>query len=283
MFNLIEMIKAIFLGILEGITEWLPISSTGHLILADAFVRLDQSDAFKEMFFVVIQLSAILAVLLLFWPKLNPLARPTAPVVAGQPAQRLDHAVLSLWVKILVACIPAAVIGLLFDDAIDALFYNYQTVSVTLILYGILFIVIERWNEKRQPTITSLAQISYRTALTIGVFQLLALIPGTSRSGATIIGAMLIGTSRAIAAEFTFFLAIPVMFGASLVKLLKFGFDFTSGELLVLVTGMVVSFLASILAIKFLMSYVKKHDFKIFGWYRIGLGILIMAIFALLS
>lgn len=272
---LIEFLKAILLGLVEGITEWLPVSSTGHLILLDEFIRLDQSDSFKEMFFVVIQLSAILAVVILYWKKLNPFSfhgRLTA-----------DRDTLILWSKILVSCIPAAIIGLLFDDQIDALFYNGQTVAATLILYGILFILVEKRNRNKTAITTDLKQVTYRIALIIGLFQLLALIPGTSRSGATIIGAMLIGTSRTVAAEFTFFLAIPVMFGASLVKLMKFGLDFTSSEIMILAVGMLISFVASILAIKFLMGYIKKHDFKVFGWYRIALGLVVALYFGLTS
>ncbi len=273
MINFLEILKAILLGIVEGITEWLPISSTGHLYLADEFIRLNQSDAFKEMFFVVIQLSAILAVVVLYWHKLNPFR--------FRGGFHVDRPTLDLWARILVSCIPAGIIGTLFDDKIDDIFYNYQTIAVTLIVYGILFILIENWNKNRQPSITTLPAITYRTALLIGVFQLLALIPGTSRSGATIIGAMLIGTSRVIAAEYTFFLGIPVMFGASLIKLAKFGLDFSSAELLILLIGMLVSFIGSFLAIRFLIGFVKKHDFKVFGWYRIVLGAVLVAYFLL--
>lgn len=271
----IEIIKAIILGIVEGITEWLPISSTGHMILVDEFLQLHMSEAFKEMFFVVIQLGAIMAVVVLYWGKLIPFSFHTKPAIKGDT--------MSLWFKILAACVPAAIIGLLFDDKIDELFYNYQTVSVTLILYGFLFIVVENRNKKRLPSIKKLSQIDYKTALLIGVFQLLSLIPGTSRSGATILGAILIGTSRTVAAEFTFFLAIPVMFGASLVKLLKFGFAFTGAEITVLLTGMIVAFVVSILAIKFLLSYIKRNDFKAFGWYRIVLGIIVILYFIFAS
>ncbi len=266
-----EIIKAAILGIIEGITEWLPISSTGHMILADEFIRLNVSDAFKEMFLVVIQLGAILAVLVLYFHKLNPFS----PKKSSEEKKET----FSLWGKVIVACIPAAVIGLLFDDKIDELFYNYITVAITLILYGILFIVIENRNKNRTPKVNTLAELSYQTALFIGVFQVLSLIPGTSRSGATILGAILIGTSRYVAAEFTFFLAIPVMFGASLLKIVKFGFDFTGSEIAILLTGMIVAFVVSILAIKFLMGYIKKHDFKAFGWYRIVLGIIVVGYF----
>lgn len=268
-----EIIKAAILGIIEGITEWLPISSTGHMILADEFIRLNVSDAFKEMFLVVIQLGAILAVLVLYFHKLNPFSPKKSAVEKKET--------FSLWGKVIVACIPAAVIGLLFDDKIDELFYNYITVAITLILYGILFIVIENRNKNRAPKVNTLAELSYRIALFIGVFQVLSLIPGTSRSGATILGAILIGTSRYVAAEFTFFLAIPVMFGASLLKIVKFGFDFTGSEIAILLTGMIVAFVVSIFAIKFLMGYIKKHDFKAFGWYRIALGVVVVGYFLL--
>ena len=263
-----EIIKAAILGIIEGITEWLPISSTGHMILADEFIRLNVSDAFKEMFLVVIQLGAILAVLVLYFHKLNPFS----PKKSAEEKKET----FSLWGKVIVACIPAAVIGLLFDDKIDALFYNYITVAVTLIVYGILFIVIENRNKNRTPKVNTLAEFSYQTALFIGVFQVLSLIPGTSRSGATILGAILIGTSRYVAAEFTFFLAIPVMFGASLLKIVKFGFAFSGSEIAILLTGMIVAFVVSVFAIKFLMGYIKKHDFKAFGWYRIIVGSIIL-------
>ncbi|MBR0599974.1 undecaprenyl-diphosphate phosphatase [Sinanaerobacter chloroacetimidivorans] len=269
----IEILKAIILGTVEGITEWLPISSTGHMILVDEFLKLNMSEAFMEMFFVVIQLGAIMAVVVLYWRKLIPFST--------EPRLKLDKDILILWTKILAACIPAAIIGLLYDDIIDEMFYNYQTVSVTLILYGILFIVIESRNRHRRPRIKDLSQLTYGTALLVGVFQILSLIPGTSRSGATIIGAILLGTSRTVAAEFTFFLAIPIMFGASLLKIVKFGLTFTSEELIILIVGMVVAFIISILSIKFLVGYIKKHDFKVFGWYRIVLGIIVILYFYL--
>jgi len=271
----IEIMKAVILGIVEGVTEWLPISSTGHMILVDEFLQLNMSEAFKEMFFVVIQLGAIMAVVVLFWKKLNPFVLKSKLTIK-------DDTML-LWFKIIVASVPAAIIGLLFDDDIEAHFYNYQTVAVALILYGILFIIIEKKHKNIKPKINSLSQISYKTAIIIGVFQVLALIPGTSRSGTTIIGAILIGTSRTVAAEFTFFLAIPVMFGASLLKILKFGLIFTNAELLTLITGMVVAFVVSILSIKFLMGYIKKHDFTAFGWYRIILGIIVILYFLLMG
>ena len=269
--DFIEILKVIFLGIVEGITEWLPVSSTGHMILFDEFVKLNMSEAFKEMFFVVIQLGAIMAVVCLYWDKLFPFEFKNGFKVKSDT--------MNLWFKIIAACLPAAVIGLLFDDWLDEHFYNYQTVSLMLIVYGILFIVIENRNKTRRPVINNLSQITYKFAFIVGIFQLLALIPGTSRSGATIIGAILIGGSRYVASEFTFFLAIPVMLGASLLKIVKFGFDFTSAELIALGTGTLVAFFVSILAIKFLMGYIKKHDFKVFGWYRIVLGILVLAYF----
>ena len=267
-----EIIKAILFGIVEGITEWLPISSTGHMILLNEFVTLNVSAEFWEMFLVVIQLGAILAVVLLYWNKIFPFHFKEKPVIQKD--------IFVLWFKILVACIPAAVIGLAFDDVFDALFYNPWCVAIALIVFGIAFIVIENHNKNAKPKITQLSQITYKTALIIGIFQLLAAIfPGTSRSGATIVGALLIGVSRTVAAEFTFFLAIPVMLGASLLKLVKFGFSFTGPEAVILLVGMVVAFVVSIVVIRFLMGYIKKHDFKVFGWYRIVLGIAVLAYF----
>jgi len=270
---IIELLKALFLGIVEGITEWLPISSTGHMILVDEFIQLNFSDAFKEMFFVVIQLGAILAVVLLFFHKLNPFS----PKKSKQ--KKLET--MQIWFKVLVGCVPAAVLGILFDDWLDEHFYNYQTVAITLIVYGILFIVIESLNKGKTAKITRFSELTYRTALLIGLFQVLALIPGTSRSGATILGAILLGSSRYIAAEYSFFLSIPVMFGASALKLVKFGFDFTGQEIAILLTGMLVAFIVSVFAIRFLMGYIKKNDFKLFGWYRIVLGVLVIGYFAL--
>lgn len=267
-----EILKAVLFGIVEGITEWLPISSTGHMILLDEFVRLNMSVAFVSMFLVVIQLGAIMAVVLLYFRKFWPFA--------ANGSLKKDK--VSLWLKILVACVPAAIVGLLLDDWIDEHFYNPWTVAVMLILFGIGFIWIENTNGKRTPKVNDLNEISYRNAFLIGVFQLIAAVfPGTSRSGATILGGITLGLSREVAAEFTFFLAIPVMFGASLLKILKHGIAFQSNELAVLLVGMVVSFFVSILAIKFLMGYIKKHDFKVFGWYRIVLGILVIAYFSL--
>ncbi|MEZ3503093.1 MAG: undecaprenyl-diphosphate phosphatase [Lachnospiraceae bacterium] len=268
---MLEFLKVILIGIVEGITEWLPISSTGHMILLEEFVRLNVSEEFLEMFNVVIQLGAILAVVVLFFPKLWPFCSPQKGWIKKET--------WTLWFKVLVAVLPAAAIGIPFDDTLDALFYNYQTVAVTLIIYGILFIIVEDYNKKRRPRVTSFEDLTWSMAVFIGVFQVLALIPGTSRSGATILGAVLLGASRYIAAEFSFFLAIPVMFGASLLKLVKFGFAFSGSELAILLAGMATAFFVSILAIKFLMGYIKKNDFKSFGYYRIILGILVLVYF----
>ena len=272
----IEFLKAIILGIVEGITEWLPISSTGHMILVDQFLKLSMSVEFIKMFLVVIQLGAIMAVVLLYWRKLLPFSYKEKKIT-------IKKKTFVLWGKILVACLPAAVIGLIFDDAITAVFYNYQTVAIMLIVYGVLFIVIENWKKNKMPEIRSLSEITYKTALFIGIFQVLSLIPGTSRSGATILGAIIVGTSRTIAAEFTFFLAIPIMFGASILKLVKFGMVFTGWEVFILLTGMITAFVTSVFAIKFLMTYIKKHDFKIFGWYRIVLGIIVLGYFLIIG
>ena len=272
--DILEILKAVLFGVVEGITEWLPISSTGHMILLNEFVTLNVSEEFWEMFLVVIQLGAILAVVLLFWNKIFPFRFREKPVVQKD--------IFVLWFKILAACVPAAVVGLAFDDVFDALFYNPWCVAIALIVFGIAFILIENRNKNASPKITTLEDISYRTALLIGIFQLLAAIfPGTSRSGATIVGALLIGVSRTVAAEFTFFLAIPVMLGASLLKLLKFGFSFSGAELTILAVGMIVAFVVSVLVIRFLMGYIKKHDFKVFGWYRIVLGAAVLCYFAL--
>lgn len=269
--DIITLLKVLFLGIVEGITEWLPISSTGHMILVNEIIKLNVSEEFWEMFEVVIQLGAILAVIVLYFSKLNPFD--------FKKTKEEKKDTWTLWFKVVVAALPAAIIGLPLDDFIDNLFYNYQTVAVMLIVYGILFIVVENWNKNQTPKTTELNMLTYKTALFIGIFQILALIPGTSRSGATIIGAMLIGCSRVVASEFTFFLAIPVMFGASFLKILKFGFAFTNAELMILIVGMVTAFVVSILAIKFLIGYIKKNDFKPFGWYRIILGIAVIAFF----
>ncbi|MDD6673284.1 MAG: undecaprenyl-diphosphate phosphatase [Eubacteriales bacterium] len=281
--TIIELIKAIVLGVVEGITEWLPISSTGHMILVDEFLRLDVSEEFKEMFLVVIQLGAILAVVVLYWKKLWPFG-----IKDKKPYAKSD--IWSMWFKVIVSCIPAVIIGVLDEmewfcgKTIDSVFYNWQTVSIMLILFGVLFIVVENVNKNKQPKTNSIAELTYTSALIIGAFQCIAAVfPGTSRSGATILGAILIGVSRTVAAEYTFFLAVPVMVGASGLKLLKyvkdFGFDF-SGEFIYLIVGMAVAFVVSVIAIKFLMSYIKKHDFKAFGVYRIVLGAVVIGYFA---
>ena len=275
-----ELLKALFLGIVEGVTEWLPISSTGHLILVDAFLKLDASDAFKEMFDVVIQLGAILAVVVIYWKNLWPFHKKENnpnPLTKNGFGACVQKNILQMWCKVLVACVPAAVVGLLFDDVFHALFYNPITVAIMLILFGIAFIVIERWQKTKQPRIHSIGGLDYKTVLLIGVFQLIAAVfPGTSRSGATIVGALLLGVSRTAAAEFTFYLAVPVMAGASLLKLVKFGFHFTGMEFAILLVGMVSAFVVSIFIIRFLMDYIRKHDFTVFGWYRIVLGILVL-------
>ena len=270
---MLEIIKAIFFGIVEGITEWLPISSTGHMILLNELVKLDVSKDFYDMFQVVIQLGAIIAVVILFWKQIWPVKKEKDKLT-------LDKNILSLWGKILVACVPAAIVGVLFDEVFEKLFYNYVCVAIALIVFGIAFIIIENKNKGKNSKINSLAELSYNTVLLIGIFQLIAAIfPGTSRSGATIVGALLLGVSRTVAAEFTFFLAIPVMFGASLLKLVKFSFAFTGMELAILLVGMIVAFITSMFIIKFLMSYIKKHDFKVFGYYRIVLGIIVLLYF----
>lgn len=267
--ELIEIFKAIILGIIEGITEWLPISSTGHMILVDEFLQLGMSDAFKEMFFVVIQLGAIMAVVVLYWKKIFPFSFKENSFIKKD--------IITMWIKIVIACIPAAIVGILFDDKINLLFYNFQSVAIALIVFGILFIVVENYNKDRSSIAKNINQLTYKMAIIIGLFQLIAAIfPGTSRSGATILGALLIGVSREVAAEFTFFLAIPVMFGASLLKLIKFGVVFTGFEFIVLSVGMIVAFVVSLLTIKLLVGYIKKHNFKIFGWYRILLGCILL-------
>lgn len=282
--DFLEFIKAVVLGIVEGITEWLPVSSTGHMILVDEFLKLDVSDEFKEMFEVVIQLGAIMAVVVLYWSKLWPFGKKNNahPLSSEGAGAYIKTDIFQMWFKVLAACIPAAVIGLLFDDELNELFYNSWTVAIALIVFGIAFIVIERWNKGRTPKINSIDDLTYNAALIIGIFQLIAAIfPGTSRSGATIVGALLIGISRTVAAEFTFYLAVPVMFGASLLKLVKFGSDFTGSELAFLLAGMITAFVVSIAVIKFLMDYIKKHDFTVFGWYRIVLGVLVILYFSL--
>lgn len=274
MVEFIEILKVIFLGIVEGITEWLPISSTGHMLLVDEFVQLNMSEEFKEMFFVVIQLGAILAVVLIFWNKMWPFqfANKNEPVIKKD--------IFSMWFKVVVACIPGAIITILFDDFIEEHLHTPIVIALTLITYGVGFILIEDWNKKKTPKVAELSDITYKTALLIGMFQVLSIIPGTSRSGSTIIGALLLGVSRVAAAEFTFFLAVPVMFGLSFLKILKFGFAFTAAEVIVLLVGVVVAFAVSVIVIKFLMSYIKKNDFKVFGWYRIILGIVVLLYFS---
>ena len=270
---MVELLKAILFGIVEGITEWLHVSSTGHMIILDELIKLDCTPEFLEMFLVVIQLGAILAVVILFWNKIFPFQFRDKE----KPVIEMDK--IMLWLKIIVACIPAAIVGILFDDVFEALFYHASSVALALIAFGVAFIVVERRNKGKSAKVRKLDDITFQTAFIIGIFQLIAAIfPGTSRSGATIVGALLIGVSRSVAAEFTFFLAIPVMFGASLLKLVKFGLSFTTLEAGVLIIGMLVSFFVSIFVIKFLMDYIKKHDFQVFGWYRIVLGILVLAL-----
>lgn len=293
--NIIEILKAILLGFVEGLTEWLPISSTGHMILVDEFIKLDVSEEFMDLFLVVIQLGAILAVVVMFFPKLWPFitqkrleeceSRITA---SGKkrviPVKKIGPVIfkintMKMWLKVIIGIIPLGIVGLLFEDAIDSVFFNYQTVAVTLILYGIFFIVLEKYNKERTPKINRISEMSLLTALYIGLFQVLSVIPGTSRSGATILGAMLIGVSRPLAAEFSFFLAIPVMFGASLLKVIKFEGHVLGSEIGFLVIGMITAFIVSVFAIKFLMGYIKKKDFTAFGWYRIILGGLVLGYF----
>lgn len=269
--DFLEILKVIFLGIVEGITEWLPISSTGHMLLVDEFITLNAvDDEFKEMFFILIQLGAIFAVILLFWNKMWPFQFKDK----SKPFVLKDT--FSVWFKVVVACIPGAVVTVLFDDYVEEHFQTPAVIAAALIIYGIAFIVIEKWNKTKKTKVDALSDITYKTAFLIGLFQVLSIVPGTSRSGATIIGALLIGVSRVAAAEFTFFLAVPVMLGMSALKLLKFGFAFTGTEIAVLVLGMATAFVVSVLVIKFLMSYIKKKDFTVFGWYRIVLGAVII-------
>lgn len=271
-----EILKAVLFGIVQGITEWLPISSTGHMILLNEFVTLDVSPEFWEMFKVVIQFGSILAVVVLFWKKIFPFHFKEKPVV--------DRKIIVMWLKIIVACVPAGLLVLFgLDEKCEELFQNYWTVAVMLILFGVLFIIVENKNKSKEYKINSIADISFWTAFMIGVFQLIAAVfPGTSRSGATIVGALMIGVSRVVAAEFTFFLAIPTMLGASLLKLVKFGFSFSASEIAILLTGMIVAFIVSVAVIRFLMDYIKKHDFKVFGWYRIILGVIVLCYFSMI-
>ena len=264
-----ELVKVAVLGIVEGVTEWLPVSSTGHMILVDEFIRLDVSTAFMDMFLVVIQLGAILAVVVLNVGKLNPF------LTSKSRQERRET--FDLWGKVIVACLPAAVIGLAFNKYMEEHFMNAPVVAAMLILYGTLFIIVERWNKRRVPRVESLAQLDYRTAFIIGIFQVLSLVPGTSRSGATILGGIIFGASRYVATEFTFFLALPVMFGASFLKLVKFGWNYSGTELVILGVGMATAFIVSILSIRFLLRYIKRNDFTVFGWYRIALGIVVLA------
>lgn len=276
--DFIEIIKAIFFGIVEGITEWLPISSTGHLILLERFIKMNVSEDFMNMFRVVIQLGAIMAVVVIYWKQIWFV---DFHGFKSKPTFKKD--ILNLWGKILVACIPAAIVGVFLDDFFEALFYNEVCVSIALIVFGIAFIIIETLNKKKSVKAENVADITYKLALLIGVFQLIAAIfPGTSRSGATIVGALLLGVSRAAAADFTFFLAIPVMFGASLLKIVKYGLAFSLQEFVVLLVAMIVAYAVSMIVIKLLLKFIKKHDFKVFGWYRIVLGILVLAMFFIL-
>ena len=273
----IDVLKVIFLGIVEGITEWLPVSSTGHMLLVDEFIKLNITPEFKEMFFVVIQLGAILAVVLIFWNKMFPFQ------FSDKRKPIIKYDIFSMWFKVVVACIPGAVVTLLFDDFIEAHLHTAVVIALTLIIYGVAFIVVENRNSHRRPKIRKLDEITYQTAFIIGLFQVLSIIPGTSRSGSTIIGALIIGVSRVAAAEFTFFLAVPVMFGLSFIKLIKFGFAFTGAEVATLAIGTITAFVVSLFAVKFLMGYVKKHDFKIFGIYRIILGIIVLIYFGIFA
>ena len=276
---MLNIIKALLFGLVEGITEWLPISSTGHMILLDSVVKLDVSPEFYSMFQVVIQLGAILAVILIFWNKIWPFGKKNnaAPLSGSGVGAWIKKDIFILWFHILVSCVPAIIVGLLWEEKFEELFYNPTCVALALIVFGVAFIVIETMQAGKESKINSVADITYTTALLIGLFQVLAAIfPGTSRSGATIVGALIIGVARTVAAEYTFYLAIPVMLGASFLKLLKFGFHFTGMEIAILLVGMVVAFVVSMFVIKFLMNYIRKHDFKVFGWYRIVLGIIVL-------
>ena len=272
---MLEILKSIIFGIVEGITEWLPISSTGHLILLNEFLKLEQGDAFFEMFQVVIQLGAILAVVVIYFHKLNPFS--------PKKTQKQKMMTWQIWIKVLIGSVPAAVVGLLLDNWIDEKLYHWYVVAAMLIIYGVLFIIVENYQKGKDPKVTRLSQLTVPMLLIIGVFQMLAMIPGTSRSGATIVGALMLGVSRGVAAEFTFFLAIPVMFGASALKLLKFGFNFTGMQAAILIVGMAVSFIVSVIAIKFLLKYIKNHDFKVFGYYRIVLGVIVFLYFGIVA
>lgn len=287
-----EFIKSFILGIVEGITEWLPVSSTGHLILVDEFLQLKVSDdaevneSFISMFNVVIQLGAIIAVVIIFWKKLFPFGRENNP----HPWKKdgfgayVKTDIMQMWFKVIIACLPAAVIGVLFDETFEALFYKPWIIAIALIAFGVAFIIVENWNKNKKSKVNKIDKLTYKAALIIGAFQLIAAIfPGTSRSGATIVGALLIGVSRTVAAEFTFYLAVPVMFGASLLKLVKYDGGFDGTQLGILAVGMITAFVVSVFVINFLMDYIKKHDFKVFGWYRIVLGILVLGYFTLVK
>ncbi|MCQ2483722.1 MAG: undecaprenyl-diphosphate phosphatase [Clostridia bacterium] len=274
----LNIIKSLIFGVIEGITEWLPISSTGHLIIAEKFMEFgDVSDGFFDMFLVVIQLGAILAVVVMFWNKLCPFRRVVSD--NGTKVMKVRKGIINLWLKVIAGCIPAGILGVLLDDLLDKYLYNYKTVAITLIIYGVLFIVVEFLNQKRPPKIRKLTQLTFKDALIMGAFQALALIPGTSRSGATILGGITFGNSRRVASEFSFFLAVPVMLGASALKLLKFGFNFSAMEFVILIDGMIAAFTISLLAIRLLMNYIKKHNFTLFGVYRIILGIIVLLVF----
>jgi undecaprenyl-diphosphatase uppP len=266
--NILEILKVIIIGIVEGITEWLPISSTGHIVLVEQLFQLNASKEFKAMFEVVIQLGAILAVVVMYFRKLNPFSKSKSP--------KKRRLAMELWTKIIIACLPAAMLGLLIDDWIEEHLLNGFVIAMALIIYGVLFIMIENSNKKREYSIRNVNAIDYQTALSIGFFQVLALVPGTSRSGATIIGGMILGATRSVSAEFSFFLSIPIMFGASFLKLAKFGLHYTVAEVVYLLLGMFVSFIVSIFSISFLLNWIKKNDFKFFGYYRIGLGIIVL-------
>ena len=294
---LLELIKVIFLGIIEGITEWLPISSTGHMLLVDEFIKLNSKPEFKEMFFVVIQLGAILAVIYMYWSRLWPfriIKDNKVPVIIRKGKKKKDarwkneikvgnigisRAILNMWVKVIVATIPAAVVGLILDDWMEKYAHNGLVISVALMVYGILFILVENRNERRTESKTKFSHLTYKDAVELGLFQALAIVPGTSRSGATIVGGLTMGISRRLATEFSFFMSIPIMFGWSLIKIIKFGMHYSAMEFIELLIGMVVAFLVSVVAIKFLMGYIKKNNFKVFGIYRIVLGLLVMVIF----
>ena len=272
--DIAELFKVVILGIVEGVTEWLPISSTGHMLLVDEFIKLKMSQEFKDMFFVVIQLGAILAVVIMYFWKLWPFGMKDGRVIAKKNTW-------IMWVKVVIACIPASVLGILLDDWMDAHLHTPVVIAIMLIIYGIWFIIIEKRNANKQFAVNDIDSLPFNKAFGIGAFQMLSLVPGTSRSGSTIIGGLTLGVSRPTTAEFTFFLGIPIMFGASFVKIMKFGFDFTSSELIALFVGMAVAFIVSIFVIKFMMNYIRKHDFKVFGIYRIALGVLVLAYFGI--